>query len=82
MNINELIKKHKYTVKNRQDLEKVDLCGCFYCNKIYSPKEIKKWCDDQQTAICPYCNIDSVIKNPSQEDLNILHEYYFNDNSN
>ena len=79
MNIYELLKLHKCATENRQELEKTDKCGCFYCKNIYNPQEIKEWCDNQQTAICPYCGVDSVIVNPAQEDLEILNKYYFPD---
>lgn len=79
MNIYELLKLHKCATENRQELEKTDKCGCFYCKHIYNPQEIKEWCDNQQTAICPYCGVDSVIVNPAQEDLEILNKYYFQD---
>ncbi|MCL2337863.1 MAG: cytoplasmic protein [Firmicutes bacterium] len=38
------------------------ICGCFYCQAIFSPKEIKEWVKDiSGTALCPYCGIDSII---------------------
>ncbi|MEH7403877.1 cytoplasmic protein [Gottfriedia acidiceleris] len=54
-------KAHRFSSHHRNELEKDKLCGCFYCLKIYSPSEIKEWCDNEKTAICPYCGIDSVI---------------------
>jgi hypothetical protein len=29
--------------------------------KIFNPAEITEWVDDGDTALCPYCGIDSVI---------------------
>jgi hypothetical protein len=29
--------------------------------KIFSPTGIKEWWDNEDTAVCPYCGIDSVI---------------------
>ena len=40
--------------------------GCFYCQTIFSPTEIKEWTIDE-CALCPYCGIDSVL--PESEDL-------------
>lgn len=46
-------------------------CGCFYCLKIFEPKEIEEYIEDDNeldrygTAICPYCGIDSVISESS-----------------
>lgn len=73
----DLLKLHDKCRNNKEELSKSSKCGCFYCKKIYNPKEISEWTDNRQTAICPYCSIDSVISNPSEEDLDILHKYYF-----
>lgn len=73
----DLLKLHDRCRNNKEELNKSSKCGCFYCKKIYDPKEISEWTDNGQTAICPYCSIDSVISNPSKEDLDILHKYYF-----
>ena len=68
---------------NREKLAKVELCGCFYCLEIYSPKEINEWIDKgEKTALCAKCSIDSVI--PSNVDKNFgavllkeLYDYWF-----
>jgi hypothetical protein len=52
---------HRFSSHNRKDLEKDTICGCFYCLKIFSPTEITEWWDDEDTAVCPHCGIDSVI---------------------
>jgi len=41
----------------------IDLCGCFYCLKIFKPNEITEWTDEESgvIAICPYCGADSVV---------------------
>ena len=76
---------HKFCWHNRHDLEQSGVCGCFYCRKIYSPKEINTWIDDGGvTALCPYCWIDSVISERSgypitKEFLSAMNEYWFSD---
>ncbi len=73
----DLTKIHKFAMCNRGDLEKAELCGCFYCRNIYRPSEIKQWMKEHtpdgsprpDTAICPYCGIDSVIA--ERDDLKI-----------
>ena len=57
------VEAHKFCCHHREMLEKDDKCGCFSCLKIFNPKEIYEWleCDIGQTALCPYCGIDSVI---------------------
>lgn len=65
MNDNELekdvIRAHMCCSGNKEQLKKVKKCGCFYCLKIFDPTLIKDWCDNGETAICPFCGIDSII---------------------
>jgi hypothetical protein len=59
-------KAHRFCSYNRNDLEKDTLCGCFYCLKIFNPNEIDEWWDNDDTAVCPYCGIDSIIGKSSE----------------
>ena len=43
--------------KNRLD----GILGCFHCLQMFTKASIKEWIDYEQTALCPYCGIDSVI---------------------
>jgi hypothetical protein len=52
---------HNHCRYHKPSLMNDEKCGCFYCLKIFSPAEISEWWDDGNTAICPYCGIDSVI---------------------
>jgi hypothetical protein len=54
-------KAHYFSSHNRKDLEKDSICGCFYCLKIFTPDKIDEWWDNEDTAVCPYCGIDSVL---------------------
>lgn len=88
MNLEKLIKLHKYAMYNKDKLEKTDTCGCFYCQKIFNPDEIKEWTDKEQTAICPYCSVDSIICNSEEDnyyvtkqDLKAMNKYYFLEDS-
>ena len=68
---NDVIEAHRYSSDNKPALLKDSRCGCFYCLKIFDPKEIKEYLDDDNeldqygTAECPYCGIDSVIPESS-----------------
>jgi len=73
---------HQHSAKHRAEILASDLCGCFYCEKTFGPHEIVDWVDDQQTALCPKCGIDSVIGSASgfPIDTAFLHqmcEYWF-----
>jgi hypothetical protein len=71
---------HKYSSCHKKKLEASSQCGCFYCEKIFNPTEIANWISGQ-TAICPYCGIDSVIGSASvpitEKLLNEMHVFWF-----
>ena len=80
--MNNFVEFHKLSSYNKEMLEKTPDCGCFYCLTIFKPALIKEWIDKGQTAICPHCQIDSVL--PSTETLSItpklledMHSYWF-----
>jgi hypothetical protein len=56
---------HEHAFRQREEQEHSDGCGCFYCFKTFSPSEVKTWVDDDKTAICPRCGMDSVIGSAS-----------------
>jgi len=78
-----IIAAHKFSINNREKLQKDKKCGCFYCLKIFSPSEIENWIPDTKgTAMCPYCGIDSVIGEYSgfpvtTDFLSEMKEYWF-----
>jgi hypothetical protein len=71
-----------YAIHNRPSLEKTNKCGCYHCLTIFNPKDIKEWVDNDDTAMCPYCEIDSVIPESNDYFLTIefltqAKEHYF-----
>lgn len=56
---------HRHSLRHRADVERSDRCGCFYCRAIFAPSTIDRWVDDGDTALCPHCEIDSVIGDAS-----------------
>lgn len=64
---NKLNEVHSYSSFNRKSLEREYICGCFYCLEIFNPKEIEEWEGEREdTALCPYCGIDSIIGQSSK----------------
>lgn len=49
------------STRTRAALTKSGRCGCFYCLAIFDVTRIRAWTDDDLTAICPHCSVDSVI---------------------
>ena len=56
---------HKKSIYHRQSLQKSKICGCFYCLAIFEYCNIEEWTDEGDTALCPTCNIDSVLGDDS-----------------
>ena len=82
MNKNDIKNAHICSSGNREQLSKSKKCGYFYCLKIFEPKLIVDWCDNGQTAICPFCGIDSIIYDNktypvSSELLEQMKRYWF-----
>jgi hypothetical protein len=76
------ITAHKWSVRNRSDLQKSNLCGCFHCLGMFPPNEIQDWTDDGETALCPKCGVDAVIGSISEypiqrEFLSRMHDHWF-----
>jgi hypothetical protein len=70
---------HKEASSHRDKLEDSDICGCFYCKRMFHPDKIVEWIDDEQTALCPKCGIDSVLplKVADFDLLNEMYSYWF-----
>lgn len=56
---------HQHSISHRPEIERSEMCGCFYCRKTLVPVEISEWTDDETTALCPHCGIDSVVGSAS-----------------
>jgi hypothetical protein len=64
-----------------------ELFGCFHCLETFPPLKIEEWVDEDeneigQTALCPYCGIDSVIGSKSvvpltEEFLGTMNQVWF-----
>lgn len=84
---------HKYCKNNKPELEVKQKCGCFYCLEIFDSTEINEWviednrADKYGTAICPKCEIDSVIGECTgypitEEFLDVMRDFWFSDAEN
>jgi len=62
-----LKRAHKSSSMHREQVLASAVCGCFHCRATFSPSAIDEWTDDDQTALCPKCSIDSVIGDASGE---------------
>ena len=70
---------HSITIFNRKYMILENHpCGCFNCLKLFTDKSIKRWIDDNTTAICPFCSVDSVLYQNDQYPLtmNLMRQMY------
>ncbi len=83
-------KKHEHKLKdlhlhsylNASEFESGKECCCIYCQRFFPADEVVEFVDDDETALCPYCGIDSVIvlgadEKISKELLAELNKRYF-----
>ncbi len=61
---------HLHTANNRQEIERSNSCGCICCERIFSADEVEDFTDGGETAICPYCDCDSLIADGPEIKLN------------
>jgi len=52
---------HRHSTWHRIELEASDRCGCYHCLEVFTVDQVRKWIDNHDTAMCPYCGIDAVI---------------------
>ena len=73
---------HTYSTHNRELIEASDRCYCFYCKSVMDSRDVKDYIDNGQTALCPKCDIDSIIPDGIEEDVNEeiideMNQYWF-----
>ena len=78
----DLVYAHRLCESNQEKLKGAQVCGCFYCLRIFDPKEIVWEDESDQTAMCPYCGIDSVLPESAvfpitKAFLKKMHEFWF-----
>ena len=73
----------KASYKNKEILLKSTDCGCFSCATIFPSSAIKRWIDNGETAMCPFCGVDAVLGDATETvtlaRLKELKEYWFGD---
>jgi len=77
-----IVDAHEHCSMHRDEVLSSELCGCFSCFQVFARSEISEWIDNGQTALCPYCPVDSVIGSASgypitKEFLEEMHRYWF-----
>jgi hypothetical protein len=82
----DIVAAHKHCIRNRDEVESSERCGCFYCGLTFVPAQILEWVNETngsgQTALCPECGIDAVIGSAAgypltPEFLAAMHDHWF-----
>ena len=78
---------HVHSIFHYEEIAQSVFCGCFYCLRVFTREEIVEWTDEDsskgKTALCSYCNIDSVLGDKSglpisdKGFLEEMHSYWF-----
>lgn len=67
---------HKHSIFHKEEILNGDKCACFHCLKIFHPIKITQWVEEgdgkEETALCPYCGIDSVLGSESKYQIDNL----------
>lgn len=79
---NYLLEETSIYSRNHKDLLKQSTeSGCYYCCNFFPSSDVKEWCDDGETALCPKCGVDSVIPSVENEltlsTLKAMSKYWF-----
>jgi hypothetical protein len=70
------------SMKNRQNVKTSQICGCYQCLATFPSQEITQWTDQNETAICPKCQTDSVLPDScgislDENNLKEIKKYWF-----
>ena len=55
-------------------------CGCYFCVRVVSSKDVEEYTDDGLTGICPQCGVDALMPGVTSLDvLTAAHQKWFTD---
>ena len=61
---------HQYSISNKQQIMSSNKCGCFFCKKVFDSGLVSgSYINDKngETAICPFCGVDSLLPDSQVE---------------
>ena len=71
-----------FATSNEKALKNAPKAGCYYCMSIFDASEVTEFLQQERTALCPKCGIDSVLPSTApyeltQECLKELNAFWF-----
>lgn len=64
---------HSHTIRNMEEIEQSQKCGCMACCSIYEANSINDYiteADNKKTGLCEKCGVDAVIGDASGLEIN------------
>lgn len=73
---------HTYSTNNRELILRSNRCVCFHCKKEMSPEQIEGYLEGENTALCPYCQVDAILPDAIDHELDDdiiekMNQYWF-----
>lgn len=72
---------HQFCTENKKSILQSENCGCFYCLNIFPAIKVKNFLETEDTALCPICDIDSVLADKDisfdKELLEAMYDHWF-----
>jgi hypothetical protein len=73
---------HRHCTANEDELRQSKVAGCFYCTSVFPATAVTQFLENERTALCPECMIDSVLGDASGFPITAgflaeMHQYWF-----
>jgi hypothetical protein len=73
---------HRHCTGNGGELRQSKVAGCFYCKSVFPATAVTQFLENECTALCPECMIDSVLGDASGFPIALdflaeMHQYWF-----
>jgi hypothetical protein len=73
---------HRHCMASEDELRQSKAAECFYCKSIFPAAAVTQFLENEHTALCPGCMIDSVLGDASgfpiaPDFLAEMHQYWF-----
>lgn len=70
-----------FAIGNRQQLELSTEAGCYHCLAVFDAREVTRYVDNGDTAVCPRCGIEAVLGSATgyrltRKELKRLHTWW------
>lgn len=80
--ISKMEKLQAYSSHNKDLIIESNKCYCYYCLSTFNKEDIIEYIDNDKTALCPHCKVDTVLPDSIDDEitkttLKDMHDYWF-----